>query len=160
MRSLDTDDRFGKLSLACGVCACMLFLVLAYVARLGVLYGGNLLRALDYVGWVRTQRTYIVELRASTVFSLNDANLVIWLTWLAFLLVLAAIAAALYARHNHEPTLYAAAGVTAATVGVGLLQPVAMLLFQAAAAGGLLWIKQRERQSWNPPTTDQTPGKS
>lgn len=116
-------SRFGLRSLLCGVIACLLFAALSHLARLGQLAGGNILRAFDQFGLVSKERTYIVEMKASSVFALNDGNAIIWLTWIAFALALLAIAFALYAEHKREATLYPSSGFIVGAMSLGLMHP-------------------------------------
>jgi hypothetical protein len=135
--------RFGMFSLVCGASACLLFLSLAYLGRLGQLVGGNILTALDRLGLVSHERTYIVEMKSSSVFSLNDANAVIWITWLACVLGIAAVALAFFAEYKRESTLYLSAGFVVATASSALLSPLAMLLVQTIGAIAIIGIMRR-----------------
>ncbi len=140
---------FGKLSLACAFTAFALFLALSCVNRMGVLFGGNILKALNQLGLVRQEKTYLAELKPSSIFALNDANAVLWFTCLAFILAGLGITLALHANYKRESTLYASAGFIVATLGVGLLYPWAMVLTQALGVIGLISIRRsspRENQ--------------
>ncbi|WP_411886807.1 hypothetical protein [Polaromonas sp. YR568] len=132
---------FGKLSFAGALIACALFLVVSYINRFGVLFGGNILRMLDQLGLVRKERSYLAELKPSTVFALNDANAVLWFTWLAFIFAGLGVVLALYADYKRESTLYASAGFMVATLGIGLLHPLLMVAVQATGAVSLIAIR-------------------
>lgn len=116
---------------------------------MGVLFGGNILRALNQLGLVRQEKTYLAELKPSSIFSLNDANPVLWFTCLALILAGLGIALAFHANYKRESTLYASAGFIVATLGVGLLYPWAMVTTQALGVIALISIRRsspRENQ--------------
>ncbi|CAN7316293.1 hypothetical protein [Polaromonas sp. LjRoot131] len=138
---------FGKLSFACAFTAFALFFALSCINRIGVLFGGNILRALNQLGLVRQEKTYLAELKPSSIFALNDANAVLWFTCLAFILAGLGIALALHANYKHESTLYASAGFIVATLGVGLLYPWAMVLTQALGVIALISIRRSSPQA-------------
>ena len=133
---------WGKRSFACAFIACALFLALSYVNRKGVLFAGNILNTLDQLGLVRQEKSYLAELKPSSVFALNDANAVIWFTWLAFILAALGVVLALYADHKRESTLYASAGFIVATLGVGVIYPWIMVMAQAAGVIALIAIRK------------------
>lgn len=131
-------------SLLCGISACFLFLSVAYVGRLRELVvGGYLLRALDWLGLVREERTYLVELKPSSIFSLNDSNAFMWMIALACLFACAAAAFALVAEYKRESTLYLSAGFIVATVGAGLVSPLGMVIAQALGVLSVIEIRRR-----------------
>lgn len=136
---MHSNNRFGLLSLVCGITSSSLFFAFSYFSLLGRLKGGNILSMLDRLGFINKERGYVAELRAGSVFAIDDANALLWLTWLAFILVFAAVALALYAKREGESTLYIAAGFIVATVGVGLVYPAIMLLIQVV--GMLVFIR-------------------
>ena len=138
-----TGRRFGFLSLLCGTVACGLFIALAYFSRLPQLRGGYLLKVFDQLGWVSKERSYIVELKASSIFALNDANAVLWLTWIGFLIAFFAVALALYAEYRHEATLCLSSGFIVATAGLWLQHPLLMLVIQAVGALALLGLRRQ-----------------
>jgi hypothetical protein len=136
-------NRFGIFSLGCGVFACLLFFCLAHFERVGRLIGGNLLKAIDWMGWVSQQRNYIVEMKPSSIFSLNDASAIVWITWFACFLTFTAVSLALFAEYKHEFTLYLSAGFVVATASIGLLSPLAMVAVQAIGIVALTRIRRR-----------------
>lgn len=92
--------------------------------------GGNILNMLDRMGLVRQERNYIIEMKPSGVFSLNDANAVMWMSWLACLLVSAAVAFAFFAEYKREATLYLSAGFVVSTTGLAMFSPLGMFWVQ------------------------------
>jgi hypothetical protein len=139
-----TGNRHGVISLGCGVPACLLFLCLAYIGRLGPLIGGNILKAIDWMGLVSQKRSYIIEMKPSSIFALNDANAVVWMTWLACVLTIAAVLFALLAEYEHEHTLYLSVGMVVATTGLGLLSPFGIVAVQAIGIFALCSIRRRK----------------
>jgi hypothetical protein len=125
-----SNIRFGLLSTICGIASSGLFFVLAYFSRLSPLKGGKILQAFERFGLLSKERQYFSEFREGSVFSIDDANAILWLTWLAFALALIAIALALYAETKRESTLYIGVGFLVATVSVGLRYPLTMLFMQ------------------------------
>lgn len=156
----DTAERasLGKLSFACAFTACALFLALSYVNRKGVLFAGNILNTLDQLGLVRQEKSYLAELKPSSVFALNDANAVMWFTWLAFILAALGVVLALYADHKRESTLYASAGFIVATLGVGVLYPWIMVTAQAAGGIALMAIRKQRSPPSQPVGEDENAG--
>lgn len=146
---------FGKSSFACALIACALFLVVSHANRMGVLFGGNILRALNQLGMVQKERSDVAELKPSSLFALNDANAVLWFTWLAFILAGLSIALALYANHKRESTLYASAGFILATLGIGLIYPWVMVTVQAAGAIALIAIRKQYALPGRPASEDE-----
>jgi hypothetical protein len=137
-----TGNRYGIISLGCGVSACLLFLCLAYISRLGPLIGGNVLKAIDWMGLVSQKRSYIVEMKPSSIFALNDANAVVWMTWLACVLTITAVSFALLAEYEKELTLYLSVGAVVATTSLGLLSPFGMVMLQAIGVLALCRIRR------------------
>lgn len=149
----------GKLSFASALVACSLFLALWCVHRAGgVLFGGKLLNALNRLGMVRQERSYIAEFRPSGVFALNDSNAVVWLTWFAFILAGLGLVLALYADCKREPTLYPSAGFIVATLGIGLLYPLIMVATQAAGAIALIGIRKHRTRTDRTTLPDKNSG--
>ena len=138
-----TGKRFGLMAFSCGVSSCILFAGLLHVSRLGIIVGGVLLGFFDKLGFVSHEPQQFAEWKSSSVFSLNDANVILWLTWLAFASAFAAIFFALMAERKREDTLYLGAGFIIATIGIGLLYPMVMLASQAAGALVLGFIRRR-----------------
>jgi hypothetical protein len=144
----DESNSFGKSSFACAAIACVLFLALWYVDRAGfALMGGKLLNALNQLGLVRQERSYLAELRPVGFFSVNDTNAVVWLTCIAFIFSALGMVLALYADYRRESTRYASAGFIVATIGIGLVYPMAMVAAQAAGAIALIAIRQCRRRT-------------
>lgn len=142
--SVRIGHRFGLISLLCGVSACFVFLSVAHVGRLRELVvGGYLLGALDWLGLVREERTYLVEMKPSSIFSLNDSNAFVWMTFLACLLACAAATLALVAEYKRESTLYLSAGFIVATAGAGLISPLGMVIAQALGVLAIIEIRRR-----------------
>jgi hypothetical protein len=139
--ALCEGHKFGWASLVCGVVTSVLFFVLAYLPRLGQRRTGFILQLLDQIGVVNKERSYIVELKASSIFSLNDANAIVWLTWCTFVIAIAAVVLALYAEYKSEATLNSSAGFAIATISIALLYPLAMLLVQLTGVLVLLHIR-------------------
>lgn len=127
---MTSNTRFGFLSSICGMASSCLFFVLAYFSYLSPLKGGRILHAFERLGLVSKERQYFSEFREGSVFSIDDANAILWLTWLASTLALIAITLALYAEAEGESTLYIGVGFLVATVSLGLSYPLAMLFIQ------------------------------
>jgi len=138
---------FGKLSFACAFISCTLFTILLHIKRIGVLFGGNILKTLDRLGLVRQEGNHLAEIKPSSIFALNDANAVLWFTWIALVLAELSVLLALYADYKREPTLYASAGFVVATLGVGLLYPGIMVVAQAVGIIVLLSMRKRRVQT-------------
>lgn len=159
-RLLNTDGRvsFGKWSFACGILACLAFFAVSYIIRAGLLLGGKVLSAMNQLGMVRHERSYIAELTPNGVFAVNDANAVVWLTCLAFILAALGVGLALYAEYKRESTLYASAGFMVATLGIGLLYPLVMVAVQAAGAVALIVIRQYRARTGPAASPDENAG--
>jgi hypothetical protein len=141
--------KFGWASLVCGAVTGVLFFVSAYLSRFGRPRTGYILQFLDRIGVVNKERSYIVELKASSIFSLNDVNAIAWLTWCAVVLAIAAVVLALYAEYEGETTLNLSAGFLIATISIGLLYPLAMLLVQVFGVLVLFYVRTGKLQSRN-----------
>lgn len=160
-RLLGAGERvsLGKLSFASALVAFSLFLALWCVHRAGgVLFGGKLLNALNRLGMVRQERSYIAELRPSSVFALNDANAVIWLTCLTFILAGLGLVLALCSEYKRESTLYASTGFIVATLGIGLLYPLVMVTTQTAGAIALVGIRKHRTRNDRTALPDKNSG--
>jgi hypothetical protein len=143
MTEMRIGTRFGILSLVCAIAACCMCVVLSYIASFGVLRGGVVLKVMGRIGLVRSQRSYIAELKPVGIFTLDDVNVMYWLTGVAFLITLLAVVLALFAEYKCESTLYFAAGFIVATVGIGLLQPLVMVIVQILGAVAMFEIRRR-----------------
>ncbi len=135
-------NRFGLFSLACGLLACVAFAALSRIDRLHQIKGGNLLAVFNWLGLVKEERSYIVEMKPSSVLALNDANAVLWLGWLACACVFANAVLSLHAESRREETLYLAAGFAIATAGIGFLNPLAMVAVQLMGWFALLVVRR------------------
>ncbi|TFZ07655.1 hypothetical protein [Ramlibacter humi] len=124
--------KFGTASLIIAVFSCLGLVSVWHIGRLGVLFGGKLLALVEWLGLV-TSNPYAV-LKSSSVFSLNDANAVLWFTWFAVAMALTAVALALWAEFRGESSANSAAGFTVALLGIGIFHPPSGLV------GGLLGL--------------------
>jgi hypothetical protein len=141
--TIRVEVRHGLLTLQCGVVAFLRFCFLAHRRRLGQLVGGKLLSVLDSIGLVRQQRSYIVEMKPRSILSLDDANEIVWMTWLACMLTGASIVLALLAEYRRESTLYLSAGFMVATAGAGLVSPFGMLVLRIVGFLALVIIRRQ-----------------
>ena len=126
----------------CGLAALAAFLLLAYATRQAPHVSSVMLDLMSAVGLVVPAPSYIVELKPASVFSLNDANALLWLKVLAFGSSVVGAGVALWAGWRRESTLLSSAGFVVATVGIWLLSPVAGLCAQFAGGAFLVAIRR------------------
>jgi hypothetical protein len=126
---------FGTMSLGC-------FLWLAFILRYRMPASGHLLQFISDLGLVRSGPSYIAELKAVSVFSLDDSNAILWLHWYAFTSAVVAAVSALLSEWKRESSPYAAAGFISGTSGMWLVAPFAGFSSQILGAVLLTFIRR------------------
>ena len=126
------EKKLGPLCLSFAVVACIALAALSYIKSLGVLRGGVILSLLDALGLVRDKPSPIAVMTVNSYLSFDDANAVLWLAWLAYSLVLIAVAHAFHAEWQGERSVYSAASFVVATMGICLLSvPILLTIYLA-----------------------------
>lgn len=138
-----TGKGFGLSSLLFGLVACLVFYTVADLSKQNPLTGGKLLWIFDQMGLVSHERTYLAELKPSSIFAFNDTSAILFLKWFAFDLVILATTLALYAEYRRESTLYLSAGFILGTASLAFVYPLAMVAAQVAGVGFLFVIRRR-----------------
>jgi hypothetical protein len=82
----------------------------------------------------------------TSIFAINDENALVFLTSLAIVCAVAAMALALVAEYRREPTLYLSAGYTSGALALLIFKPVLGFACMVAGTFAILMVRHSRRE--------------